>query len=165
MRKGAEIVGLSIRTDSRARKTNNPFGPTFKRSSGSFFTGTSYAANVNKELAAIGERPTFEAKPRQWGQEVVPSRVAEHNGKLYLVTRTTRKIRNNVKKKVSFETAEGKEIPFEEIAPFLKEKPFSARQVAAGLDHPESHVEQRDICFDSIIKARLRGKTYLVIPD
>jgi hypothetical protein len=164
-RKGAEIIGLSIRTDSRARKTGNPFGATFKRSTGSFFTGTNYAANVNKELEAIGEKPDFEAKPRQWGVETVPSRVAEHKGKVYLVTRTTRKIRKNVEKKVQFENEQGEKIPFEKIAAFLPEKTVSARQVDAGLDHPEMHVEQRDIAFDSIVKARIRGETYKVIPD
>lgn len=166
--KGNVIVGIDALTNARAKKTGNPFQKVEKLSRFVGFVGMDYQKAVNKELQGTGERADFEAKPLQWGEwrmkeDGKPSRkIITHKGGLYVATTTSRKIRKNRKPKVQF-YADGLPVDKKEIADFLPKKSPSKRQVEAGLDHPETHVERRTFSLASIKRARMNGKNYAIV--
>lgn len=164
-RPGTVMVGLSTLTDAKAKKTGNPFGTVFKQSRGVGIVGADYENAVRREGERQGakEAASFQAESRPWGQWVIPSKVATHNGKLYLRTQSAPRQRKVSPWKVrAYRDASGKFLSPETVKPFLPEKGDSARQTAVGL---EAKIEVREFGFDSIKKIRIDGRTFELIPD
>lgn len=162
--KGAFPIGLLTNTEAKARKTGNPFGEIRKISRLVGFCGAKYEDAVNREGGRQGVDTNFEAESRSWGQWVVPNKVAEHKGRLYLRTQSTPGQREQSRAKVlSYLNLEGQPLKKSDIEQFLIEKSSSKKQENAGLSK-EKQIEVREFAFDSIQKIRVNGKTYRLKP-
>jgi hypothetical protein len=164
---GTAFVGLLTLTDTRCRKTGNPFGTVLKACLSSAQTGASYEAGVNREGYRQGQDAQFTAgalpKGRKW---LVVGKVLESDtevGKYYLRTQIApgqRKVKSA--RVLAYVTTQGQQLTREQVAPFLPPKAESAKQQASGL---EATVWVRDYLFTSIQKIRIAGRTYRVVPD
>lgn len=164
-RPGAVIVGIDALTNAKAKKTGNPFGEIFKASRGVAMVGADYGEAVKREGARQGatEAENFVAQSRPWGVWLVPSKVAENKGKLYLRTQSAPRQRKVSPWKVrSFRDASGKFLSAEEVKPFLPEKSDSARQSEVGLTEK---IEVREFAFDSIRRIRIDGRTFDLVSN
>lgn len=159
--KGTTFVGVLSRTDAKARKTGNPFGPIMKRARFAATVGASYGGAVNRNGNGVAE---FKPQPLPWGEWDTPNKVISHKGKLYLRTQTTARQRKFVKPVVAFETEAGAPLSYSEVKPFLPEKRATKTQAKVGLETAESQVQARTFAFDSIYRVRIGGRTFRLIP-
>ena len=162
---GAMPVGLLTETDAKARKTGNPFGVITKRVRSVGFVGANYEKAVNRESERQGGTVDFVAKPRPWGEWVIPNKLATHKGGFYLRTQSTPGQRKRNRAKVLFYRGEnGQFIPRDEARKFIPEKAISARQLDVGVGQATGgeQVDVREYSFDSILLIRIAGKTYQV---
>lgn len=159
---GSLIVGIQALTDAKARKTGNKFGPIFKQVRAVGFVGADYEKAVNREAGRQGEKPRFEAEKLPWGKWLIPNKLIENNGKLYLRTQSSPGVRRKQPAKVlSYRDAMGKFLSREEIKPFLPPVYESAKQQSeTGID---ATVWVRTYAFDSIQKIRIAGQTFQVV--
>lgn len=158
-------VGLLTETDAKARKTGNPFGVITKRVRSVGFVGANYAKSVNRESERQGGSVDFVAKPRPWGQWVIPNKLATHKGGFYLRTQSTPGQRNRSREKVLFYRGEnGQFLSRDEAKKFIPDEAISARQAAVGVGQGDAkkQVYVREYSFDSILLIRIAGKTYQV---
>lgn len=162
---GAKPIGIEAETDAKARKTGNPFGVILKRSRSVGFVGARYGSAVERQQLREGEAPDFDAAPLPWGNWLVPNKLIEHKGKLYLRTQTAPGQRERQSAKVlSYRGESGQFLSKEDVKPFLPEKQFSVKQEAAGLVK-EKQIEVRNFALDNILKLRIGGRTYGVKKD
>lgn len=83
--KGATPVTLSAMTDTKARKTGNPYKAIFKFAVVNGMIGVDYENAVNRQQVREGANEgTFEAQSRQWGEQVNKSLVV--NGDKYYIS-------------------------------------------------------------------------------
>ena len=83
--KGAAPVTLSAMTDTKARKTGNPYKAIYKFAVVNGMIGVNYENAVNRQQVREGAvEGTFEAKSRQWGEQVNKSLVV--NGDKYYIS-------------------------------------------------------------------------------
>ena len=83
--KGAAPVTLSAMTDTKARKTGNPYKAIYKFAVVNGMIGVNYENAVNRQQVREGAvEGTFEAKARQWGEQVNKSLVV--NGDKYYIS-------------------------------------------------------------------------------
>ena len=83
--KGAAPVTLSAMTDAKARKTGNPYKAIYKFAVVNGMIGVNYENAVNRQQVREGAvEGTFEAKARQWGEQVNKSLVV--NGDKYYIS-------------------------------------------------------------------------------
>lgn len=68
--KGATPVTLSAMTDTRARKTGNPYVAIYKFATVNGMIGVNYENAVNNQLNREGKETDFSAQTRQWGEKV-----------------------------------------------------------------------------------------------
>ncbi len=156
--KGVLIVGIRALTDSRARKTNNPFGVIYKEISAVGFVGANYGKAILNEGFRQGETVEFEAQALPWGNWLVINKVIEHKGALYLRTQTTPGQRRKQPAKVlNYRNASGHILNRELVKPFLPVASESAKQQDAGLDET---IWVRTYAFSSIKKIRVNGETF-----
>jgi len=158
---GAFTVGLLTRTDSRAKKTGNPFGQIDKICRLAGFVGANYEKAVNREGERQGVVADFKAESRPWGTWLIPNKVAENKGKFYLRTQSTpgqRKV--NTARVLAYLSETGQNLKFEDVKPFLPVAKESTKQESAGLNET---VFVREFAFDSIQKIRVAGQTFRLV--
>ena len=164
---GVVFMGILALTDSRCRKTGNPFGIVLKTTLTSATVGASYEAGVNREGDRQGQDAQFQAgalpKGRKW---LVVGKVLESDtepGKYYLRTQATpgqRRVRSA--RVLGYFTEQGQRLTHTQVAPFLPPKYESAKQQTSGLT---ATVWVRDWLFTSLQKVRVNGRTFRVVPD
>jgi hypothetical protein len=162
---GSAPVGILAVTDTRSRKTGNPFGKVFKTIRAVGWVGASYARGVNRELSRQGvEGPTFESQALPWGEWDIPGKVITHKGSLYLRTQATPGMRRKSPARVlGYRAENGTEVSREQVAPFLPVASGSAKQSEAGMSSdPKEQIWVGTYAFSSLRKVRIAGKTYTV---
>lgn len=161
--KGMLILGIESVTDTRCRKTGNPFGQVFKRVYAVSFCGANYETAVNNEALRQGCEPVFESQPLPWGEYLIQNKVITHKGKLYLACQWTpgkRLAQPAIVK--GYATEDGTPVSYSDIAAFLPAKrEVKTQQEQTGI---EETVWFRAYSFDSIRKIRIGGRAYNVIP-
>jgi len=161
--KGTQIIGIQALTDSKARKTNNPFGVIFKKVRATGFVGVDYQQSVEREAVRQGTDSTdFQAEKLPWGKWLLPNKVIEHNQKFYLRTSATPGQRKRHQAKVlGYYDASGNRLQGDKVKPFLPSRRESNKQQEdAGL---AGTVDVRAYAFDSIQKVRVKGETYKLV--
>lgn len=158
-RKGVSIVGLFALVDSRAKKTGNPYGTIYKQIRAVGFVGADYEIAVNNEAMRQAASATFEAASLPWGSWLIPHKVIEHEGTLYLRTQTTPGNRRvQPAKVISYRDTSGKYLARDDVKPFLPPLREAAKQQAqTGIDKT---IWVRTYRFDSIQRIRIAGNTY-----
>ena len=156
--KGAMIVGIVALTDSKARKTGNPFGTIFKQIRTVAFVGVDYENSVNREIERQEKQTNFVAESLPWGQWEILNKVISHKGEFYLRTQSTPGQRRVQPAKVlAYRDSEGKFLSYNDVKQFLPESKESTKQQETGLNKT---VWVRTYKFSSIIKIRINGETY-----
>lgn len=166
--KGALPVGILATTDTKARKTGNPYGVILKTSRSVGFVGANYEKAVRREGERQGSdnAETFVSQPRPWGEWLVPNKVATHKGKFYLRTQSTPGQRERQRAKViCYRGENGQFLSREEVKPFLPEKSYSRRQAEVGIKNEGEQMDVREFAFDSIQKLRIKGRTFELVHD
>lgn len=159
--KGALLVGIESLTDSKARKTNNPFGKILKRARFVGLIGGNYEKSVNNEMERQDAAGEFKAEPLSWGEWDVVNKIIIHKGEYYIRTQSSPGQRKKSKAKIlDYRNEDGQILSREKVAPFLPEKADSARQSEVGL---AEKVEVRTFSIKSIRKVRISGVTYKLI--
>ena len=161
---GAAIVGLEAITDAKPLKTGNPFDGINKHVRAVGFVGANYGEAVKREGERQGaDASGFVADSRPWGQWLIPNKVAEHKGELYLRTQSTpNQRRKQPARLLAYRDNSGKFLSRDEVKPFLPKKTESAKQAAAGL---AGKVDVREYKFSSIRKVRVNGETFALVKD
>lgn len=157
---GAAFVGLDTLTDSRARKTGNPFGTIYKQARFVGTIGADYGAALNRETNGAA----FEVAPLPWGEWYTPGKVISHKGGFYLRTQTIGKQRKARPAVVKYRDASGKFLSRKDVAPFIPAPSHSVKQEAVGLSDSTVQVQPRNFAFDSILRVRFNGQTFKLIP-
>lgn len=171
---GALPVGILALTDSRARKTGNPFPDKtiMKLSRSVGFVGAKYENAVHREGERQGERDAhyFVAEKLPWGKWLIPNKVIEKEGAYYLRTQSTPGQRNRQPARVlSYRDIHGRTLDRDAVKPFLPLPSFSTKQAAYGLGDgaaaERAQVQVRTYAFDSIEVVRVAGATYRLVRD
>lgn len=152
--KGATPITISAITDTRARKTDNPFDKILKFSVINGFTGFDYQASVNRQQNREGGAGDFNAQQRKWGTNI-NNVLVEDKGKFYLVIRPLRCTKpiflgqkgNNVVR-----------VAKESIAQFLPTTYSSADK--QGVD---KEIVYRNYSLDSIRSITFKGEKYQIL--
>lgn len=161
---GAALVGMVCETEEKLLKTNNPFGPILKRIRTVGIVGADYEQAINNQLDKQGIKDSFESSNLPWGKWLIPNKIIEHKGQLYLRTQTTPSARRKIPVKVlSYrDINSGRYVNAEDIKPFKPAKSVSGKQEMVGLENAEEQVWIRTYKFDSINKIRYGGKTFTI---
>jgi len=163
---GSMPVGILAVTDTRSRKTNNPWRTVYKTVRAVGWVGARYADSVRREGDRQGaDAQGFQAAPLPWGQWNVPGKVIEHKGTFYLRTQATPGMRRQQPARVlGYHAATGETLTREQVAPFLPVESGSAKQAAAGLSSdPKEQVWIGTYSFASLRRVRIAGRTYTVV--
>lgn len=156
--KGATICTIVTETTPKMRKTNNPFiGRVQKLTRTQMQFGYDYERAVNNRLKKEGKEANFSALSRKWGKWLVPNKVAEHNGEIYLRFYTMPSF-CEVSYLVDGRLATSEET--EAIKSFVQTSSPSARQAEFGL--VEHQVEPREYKASAIKMLSLNGETYVI---
>lgn len=162
-RKGAVIVSFGTLTDSRARKTGNPFGTIMKTARFTGMVGADYTAMVQRQEAkATGEAATFQAESLPWGEWVAgqEGKVIAHKGKTYLRISLPPNVRQP-RPRVTYRTTGGRFIPKREALTFIPTPTPSQRQAAVGVGG-DAEVKVRTFAIESIRYVKLDGQVMKV---
>lgn len=148
-------------TDSKARKTGNPFGLILKQARALVSIGANYENAVNAQggREQNDNAGAFEAAPLPWGEWLVPNRLITHKGEIYVRTQSTPGMRKARPARVQYRDAEGRYLSREQVQPFLPEKKESARQAAFG---NAGEIEVRTLKISSIRRIRIGGETLTI---
>lgn len=157
--KGAAFLGLDTLTDAKAKKTGNPYGVILKRARCVTQTGVGYEGAVNRQGGREGVEAEFVADRLPWGKWLVPNKVIEHNGRLYLRTQTTAGMRRKRPAVVRYLTPNGERLTREAVRPFLPEKTGSAKQESHGV---MEEIQVRAIALDNVLRVRVNGETVIL---
>lgn len=158
---GAILMGIESLTDTKARKTNNPYSKILKRSKFIGMTGVSYEKATNKAAAAQGVKESFKAESLPWGVWFIPNTLITHKGEFYLRFQSTHKQRAKSKRIIlDYRNEKGQIIPREEAEKFIPAPSVSAKQQNMGI---EQTVEVRTMNLNSIRKIRIMGTTYQLV--
>jgi len=165
-RKGTTFIGIDALTDSGALKTGNPFpGKVILKQSRAVATvGADYGSAVNREIEKAGGSESFEAQSLPWGEWSIPGKVISHKGEFYLRTQTIPRQRRNRPAVVKYRDREGRFLSRDAVSPYLPKEKESAKQEKAGLEGVESQVKPRNFKFSSLLRVRVNGKTFKVVP-
>ena len=151
--KGATFATLITETDSRCRKTGNPYGNVRKVSRVNVTLGFQYAAAVNRQRTREGAEADFEAAPRQWGVRLPGTMLVEHKGKQYLETKVERSLGHQ------YFSETGQALTDAQVAPFLPVRSGPGRQDV------EKEIMVRDYSLDSIRSLAFKGEQYVMLQD
>lgn len=155
-RAGTIFLSIVAETQPKFRKTGCPFESISRRVYRQMVPGASYANAVEKQGGV-----DFKPAPRKWGEYVVPDKVVEYQGNLYL----SGKFRNDFGAPIESDYfADGAKVALEVVKDYLVPPSPSKRQIEAGVD-PEETVEVRDYKFSSIKEVRVNGEHFQLVPD
>lgn len=166
-RAGMTFIGIDSLTDAKALKTGNPFPEKtiLKKSCFVGHVGASYGNAVIREAAKEGFASDFEPEALPWGEWEVINKVIIHKGERYLRTQTIGKVRRTRPAVVKYRDVTGKFLSRDQVKDFLPKVSVSARQTEEGLIGEKAQVQVRSFKFSSLLRVRVGGKTYKVIPD
>lgn len=161
-RPGTTFIGIDSLTDSKARKTGNPFPEKIILKQSRFVgtIGADYQAAVQRESGS-----DFQAQSLPWGEWETPGKVIVHKGERYIRTQTIGKQRKSRPAVVKYRDVTGKFLSKEAVAPFLPPVSFSSRQEDVGLTDSTVQVQPRTFKLSSLLRVRVGGETFKVIPD
>ena len=148
---GHSLIGLTILTDSRAKKTGNPYGKILKKTRLLANIGFHYANSLNSQALREGKKIDFDIKPRVWGERLANCPLVEHKGNYYLEAKVEKTF------EVNYFLENGAPIEKELVEPFLPKKKESSTQ-----DQLIKKVILRDIKLESILSMRIGDKNILV---
>lgn len=161
---GAQIVGITAKTNAKARK--NPIGEISKRVRMVGFVGANYAKAVQREAVRqdSDKGETFVAGKLPWGTWEIPGKVIRNGEKLYLRTQTTPGQRKRQSAKIlGYFDARGNAVDEKQITDFLPVEAGSKKQANVGVGDEASAKNQimpRNYEFASIEKVCLGGTVY-----
>lgn len=159
---GTTFIGINSLTDAKAKKTGNPF-PEKTILKQSRFVGTigaDYQAAVQRESGS-----DFQAQSLPWGKWETKGKIIVHKGERYVRTQTIGKQRKARPAVVKYRDVTGKFLSKNEVAPFLPPVSFSSRQEDVGLTSEAVQVQPRTFKLSSLLRVRMNGRTFKVIPD
>ena len=148
---GHSLIGLTILTDSRAKKTGNPYGTILKKTRLLANIGFHYSNSLNSQAIREGKEIDFDIKPRVWGKRLDNCPLVEHKGNYYLEVKVEKTF------EVNYFLENGAPIEKELVEPFLPKKYESKTQ-----DQLDKKVILRDIKLASILSMRIGGESILV---
>lgn len=125
--------------DVETKTIPNPFGEVFKISKVRVILNANYEERVNQERAEEGKEANFVAKEMRYGN-MVGNSLLENNGTLYVKTIELGRVGTSV-----YADANGDEVVYEDIKPFVPVKKPSATQDL------ENEVKVRNFKLESII--------------
>lgn len=160
--RGAAPVGILAVTDTKARKTGNPFGVIKKTVRVVGWVGARYVSGIKRQQAREGLEEAFVGGPLPWGEWLIPGKIIQNKGVMYLRTQSTPGTRKKAPARVLRYDCESGQLTREQVAPFLPPKTESKKQVEAGLE-AEEQIQVNNYSFDSIKKIRIGGETFEVI--
>lgn len=160
--RGAAPVGILAVTDTKARKTGNPFGVIRKTVRAVGWVGARYVAGIKRQQVREGLEGAFVGGPLPWGEWLVPGKIIQNKGMMYLRTQSTPGTRKKAPARVLRYDCETGQLTREQVAPFLPPKNESRKQVEAGLE-AEEQIQVNNYSFDSIKKIRIGGETFELI--
>lgn len=155
-------IGIVALTDTRARKTGNPFAQVFKLSRVWPMTATDYARAVNAQLAREGSPAEFvPLSPRY--TRLSPALVQYVNTGTFAIPVQFNSQRVQAAKPRFFarvaRLAPLRPVSRETVAPFMDKADEPARQVEAGIVNP---VYWRTYGVDSVLRLSLGGEVYRI---
>ena len=148
---GNAISQIKMKTNARAKKTNNPHGLIEKISNVLVEIGFSYKNAVAEQAKKEGVEPR-PLQERRWGQRIAGTPLVEHKGKHYL----ERKVESVLSTPIFL--ADGVEIDKSEIEEFLPKRKESSTQ-----DNLKEKIILRDVSLTSILEIVLGGTNYKVV--
>lgn len=154
-RKGATPIAFSAITDTKAKKTGNPYAAVLKFSAVQAMTGINYENNVNNQLAREGKEADFVAQERTWGENVNGSLVVKGD-KSYLVARVLR-----AKKPVFI--VKGRDGKLSTIAKAAIAHLLPAERKAEN-QGTDKEVVYRNYSLENIRSISIDGKKYQLVP-
>lgn len=157
-RPGAIIMAFGTLTDTKARKTNNPYGVIMKTARFTGIVGADYEKMVQRqEVKATGEK-TFETNSLPWGEWVKgqEGKLISHKGGIYLRISFPPNERQ-VKARVTYWTQSRKFIKAKDALPFIPVPKMSERQKEVGVTE-EKEVKVRTFNLSSIRYVKIDGK-------
>jgi len=165
--KGATVIGIEAKTDTGARKTDNPYPEKLilKKTRLAAMLGANYERAVNSELLSTGAgAPEFKSAGLPlWAESVIPGKVVRHktNGTLYITTLSrpgSRKV--SPVKLLGYFDKFGNPIAKPDAEKLITPKKESAKQASAGLDGKEKQVRYNLYKLESLLKVRVSGINY-----
>ena len=157
---GNVIVGIDSLTDSKARKTGNPFGTIFKRTRCVAMVGAEYGKAVNRQGEREGFKAEFVADSLPWGEWLIANKVITHKGELYLRTQTTAGMRRKRPAIVRYIGEDGNPIAREKALEYVPASKGSAKQEKCGV---YGEVMVRTIKMANILRLRINGETVILV--
>ena len=150
---GYSFAGLQTLTDTRARKTDNPFPKKIilKQSQMLVNVGFHYSNSLVNQAKRENVSTEFDVQPRKWGIRLPNCALVEHKGNYYLEAKVEETY------STLFFDVNGNELDKQDVLPFLSKKQESATQ-----DRLEKKIYLRDFKLASIQKFAFDGKVYLV---
>ena len=150
---GHSLIGLTILTDARLKKTGNPYGKVFKKTRLLANIGFHYFNSLNNQAKREEKEIDFSKliQPSKWGKRLDNCPLVEHKGNYYLECKVEKTY------EVNYFLENGAPIEKSAIEEFLPKKKESSTQV--GL---LKKVILRDIKLSSILSMRIGEKNLLV---
>ena len=148
---GHSLIGLTILTDARAKKTGNPYGKILKKTRLLANIGFHYSNSLDNQAKREGKEIDFQVQPRRWGKRLEACPLVEYKGNHYLEAKVEKTF------EVNYFLENGAPIEKELVEPFLPKKKESSTQ-----DELDKKIILRDIKLESILSMRIGEKNLLV---
>lgn len=152
--KGAKMLTVTIETEPKMRKTNNPhFGNVTKRTTMNVTMNFIYANSVNSQRTKEGNDEVFVPKARKWGEKIPGTCFVMHNGMMYMEVKA-----NGAPQSVEyFLNDTGANIDKSEIAFYLQESNSNAEHQGV-----EKEIILRDIKIMNVKECKVNNIHYIV---
>jgi hypothetical protein len=152
---GNSLIGLTILTDARAKKTNNPYITgkeiILKKTRLLANIGFHYSNSLESQAKREGKEIDFDIKPRRWGIRLPNCALVEHKGNHYLECKVEKTF------EVNYFLMNGAPIEKSAIQEFLPKKKESATQ-----DELDKKVILRDVKLENILSMRIQGEEIIL---
>ncbi len=148
---GHSLIGLTILTDARLKKTGNPYGKVLKKTRLLANIGFHYSNSLNSQAKREGKEIEFDIQPRRWGIRLPNCALVEHKGNHYLECKVEKTF------EVNYFLENGAPIEKSAIEAFLPKKRESSTQ-----DELDKKVILRDVKLENILSMRLNGENVIV---
>ena len=152
---GHSLIGLTIFTDARAKKTNNPYIKDkeiiLKKTRLLANVGFQYSNSLNSQAKREGKEIDFDIKPRRWGVRLPNCALVEHKGNHYLECKVEKTF------EVNYFLENGAPIEKSAIEEFLPKKRESSTQ-----DQLDKKIILRDIKLENILSMRFQGENIIL---
>jgi hypothetical protein len=149
--KGATFATITLSTEPKMRKTDNPFyGLVKKIATHNVCLNFIYENAVNRQRAREEKEKDFTAGQRVWGEHETAA-IVWKNGVPYLQVKLEKTINT-----LYVSTVDNTPVDAAELATFLPEKSTNKSQ---GVDAPVLTISPK---FENIVSAKIKGEEYIV---